>query len=84
MLFHVLRYVSLTFSSPTREGIKEVLKTLERDEIDILSYEMKTHHTNGGDMFTAMMRLKVKREHYQSRIVSFMTDFEGITIDNLE
>ena len=76
--------ISLTFSSPTREGIKEVLKTLERDEIDILSYEMKTHHANGGDMFTAMMRLKVKREHYQSRIVSFMTDFEGITIDNLE
>ena len=76
--------ISLTFSSPTREGIKEVLKTLERDEIDILSYEMKTHHANGGDMFTAMMRLKVKREHYQSRIASFMTEFEGITIDNLE
>lgn len=76
--------ISLTFSAPTREGIREVLSTLEKDVIDILSYDMKAHHTHDGDVYTATMRLKVKREHYQSRIVSFMTEFEGITIDNLE
>lgn len=76
--------LSLTFSSPTREGIKEVLKTLEKDKIDILSYEMKTQHAQNGDKYTATMMLKVRREHYQSRIVSFMTEFESITIDNLE
>lgn len=76
--------ISLTFSAPTREGIREVLTTIEKDKIDILSYEMKAHHTSDGDRYTATMCMKVKREHYQQRIMSFMTEFEGITIDNLE
>lgn len=76
--------ISLTFSAPTRDGIREVLSTLEKDSIDILSYDMKTQHTAEGDVYTVTMSMKVKREHYQSRIMSFMTEFEGIMIDNIE
>jgi len=76
--------ISLTFSSSTRDGIREVLSTMEKDAIEILSYDMKTQHTHDGDIYTAVMQIKVKREHYQARIVSFMTEFEGITIDNIE
>lgn len=76
--------IALSFSSSTREGIREVLTTMEKDAIEILSYDMKAKHTDGGDTYTATMRIKVKREHYQARIMSFMTEFEGITIDNIE
>lgn len=77
--------LSLTFSTSTRDGIREVLNTLEKDSIDILSYDMKTHHTAGqADTYTATMRMKVKRDHYKSRLMSFMTEFDGITVDNIE
>ena len=76
--------ISLTFSATTREGIREVLDTLQKETVDVLSYEMKTHRSSEGEVYTATMRLKVKRDHYQSRIMSFMTEFDGITIDNIE
>lgn len=78
------KQISLTFSAPTREGIRQVLDSLQQEHVEVLAYEMKTHRTADGDIYTATMRLKVKRNHYQSRIMSFMTDFDGITIDNLE
>lgn len=76
--------ISLTFSAPTREGIREVLATLEKEKVDILSYEMKTHRSGEQETYTATMQLKVKRDHYQARIMAFMTEFDGITIDNIE
>lgn len=76
--------ISLTFSAASRNEIREVLNKFEKAEIEILSYDMKTHHTANQEIYTATMRLKVKRDHYQSRIMSYMTEFEGIMIDNIE
>ena len=78
------KQISLTFSAPTREGIREVLDSIGREHAEVLAYEMKTHRSQDAETYTATVRLKVKRNHYQSRIMSFMTEFDGITIDNLE
>lgn len=78
------KQISLTFSAPTREGIRAVLDSIGREHAEVLAYEMKTHRSQDAETYTATVRLKVKRNHYQSRIMSFMTEFDGITIDNLE
>lgn len=76
--------ISLTISAPTRSGVRDVLETLGKEHVEVMSYEMKKHHTGDADSYTATMQLRVKRDHYQTRITSFMTEFDGITVDNIE
>jgi putative Mg2+ transporter-C (MgtC) family protein len=78
--------LTLTISSTSREGIREVLTKFEHDAVEVLSYEMKTHHHTTGDTYTATMGIKVKRDHYRSRFypMSLITEFDGITVDNVE
>jgi hypothetical protein len=78
--------LTLTISSTSREGIREVLTKFEHDAVEVLSYEMKTHHHTTGDTYTATMGIKVKRDQYRSRFypMSLITEFDGITVDNVE
>ncbi len=76
--------IALTISAATRDGIRDVLSTLQKEHVEVLSYEMKTDRSAPDASYTAVLQLRVKRNHYQARIMSFMTDFDGITIDNIE
>ncbi len=78
------RNISVTISATDKEKIKQVLNKLRTDNIEIDSYEMKEHQVSATTTYVASMELRVKRKRYQSRIIDFMDEFEGVDIESIE
>lgn len=79
-----LRSISITFSSASRENIRNVLERLKKEEIDIDSYSFKKNPSAGTLTYTMVMEIKVKRDHYQSSILQLMDEFDGVQVDTIE
>ena len=78
------RNMLITFLSPTSEGVAGVLRQLRADGIGISTYEMKEKQTPQGSQYQATVELKVKRDKYESQIVSLMERLNGMTIEHIE
>jgi putative Mg2+ transporter-C (MgtC) family protein len=78
------RSISVTFSSPSRESIKNVLLRMKDENSDIDTYNMQERRSSAGDIFVVTMEVKVKRVKYEARILDFMNEFDGVTIENIE
>jgi putative Mg2+ transporter-C (MgtC) family protein len=76
--------IAVTFSTHNKENITAVLNTMRAQNIDIDSYSMKQEKTAESVRYTVEMELKVKRNHYQSSIIKFMKDFDGVSIETIE
>lgn len=78
------RSISVTFSSPSRENIKSVLLRMKDENSDVDTYNMQERRSSAGDIFVVTMEVKVKRDKYEARILDFMNEFDGVTIENIE
>ena len=78
------RNISVTISTNQRDKIKDVLDKLRNDNVDIDSYEMKEQSTASNIKYVVSMELTVKRNRYQDNIISFMNNFDGVDIENIE
>jgi putative Mg2+ transporter-C (MgtC) family protein len=77
------RSISVTFSSPSRENVKAVLLRMKDEGAEVDSYDMQEKRSSGGD-YLVTMEVKVKRDKYEARILDFMSEFDGVTIENIE
>lgn len=78
------RAVTVTFSSPHKEYLRNVLEQIRNDGIEIESYSMENRHDANGHQYVAEMELRVRRYVYESRLMELMQDIDGITIENIE
>lgn len=76
--------ILLTFNSEHRENIHNVLHKMHEAGIDISSYEMQKKSTPSGNNYIVSMEIKVKREEYQMRIMQFMEQIDGVSVQNIE
>jgi putative Mg2+ transporter-C (MgtC) family protein len=78
------KIIEVTFSSPSKDNIQQILRTLKEKGVDIDLYEMQEKRTSGGDIYVVTMEAKVKRNQYQAQILNFMEHFEGASIESIE
>lgn len=78
------RAINVTVSSSDRSKIEQVLRHLRDVNVDIESYELKHNDCSSGTYFTATLELKVKRRQYEDRLMDFMSEFDGVSLDEIE
>ncbi len=76
--------ITLSFTAPSRDSVKEFLKMLKRDGMEVHTYELKDRLTSKGDFLDINMEVKVKRGFHTLRILDFMNDFSDVTISTTE
>lgn len=76
------RNISVTFSSQSKDVIRDVLERVKQESVDIYSYNMK--EPSGKNRFKVTMELKVKRYQYEMRMFDIISGFEGVDIENIE
>lgn len=78
------RYISVTYTSSTQESIKNVLSRMREDGTEIDSYKLQEKCSSAGSIYIVTMEVKVKRDKYEARIIDFMNEFDGVTIESIE
>ena len=54
------------------------------DCIELYSYELRDRRTSHGEMFEANIEMKVKRNNHNERLISYMEEFDDVTISSIE
>ena len=76
--------IVLTFSSTSKERIKEIVDQIKRDSVELFSYELKLRRNAQGEYYNAHIEIKVKRDNYNEVLMNRMSDFDDVTITRIE
>ena len=76
--------VQLTFQATSRESVKKVMEEIKHENLEIRTYELKDRRTSQGEIYEVSVELKVKRGHHNERILSYLDDFDDVTISSIE
>ena len=78
------RNIAITFTSPDRESIRQIIKSLRKEGSDIDSYDMKEKCSPTGCVYLVNMEMRVKRNQYEDRILDIISRLDGVTIEHIE
>lgn len=78
------RSIAVKFSSESLENVNAVIERLRRLHIELDSYKMEDKHTSTGVLYNVEMELKVMRKRFRRRILDILTEFEGVTVEEIE
>ena len=78
------RNIAMTFTSPDRENIRQIIQSLRQEGTDIDSYDMKEQCSSAGCVYLVNMEMRVKRSQYEDRILDIISRLDGVTIEHIE
>lgn len=78
------RHLNLSFISPDKEHIEKILQQLTNEKAIIKSYKIHPHDTTVGTSYSVQLDIIVKRNRFNNNILTFMSQFEGITVESIE
>ena len=78
------RNISITFSSPSIDNVRQVLDRMRQDDMVIDSYNMREKDGTSGLTYTVTVEVNVKRDRYDSRVLGIMKELDGIRIESIE
>ncbi len=78
------RNVSVRFTAPSKQHVSHVLEVLERSGVRIGSYSMERNDTGEEPSYTVSMDIRIRRDHYITRLLELMSDSDGVNIENVE
>ncbi len=76
--------MELSFSAPSRESVKKLLKQIKQDGMEVHSYELKDRRTSKEEFLEVSMEIKAKRGFHTLRVLDYMNDFSDVTISTIE
>ncbi len=77
--------ISIRFTSPSREVVRQVIDKMEHTGITIINYRMeKEDHHEDESCYIVTMELRAPREGYVTRMIEMTHDVEGFTLENME
>ena len=79
-----MKKIAVTFSTRSHDTIRQLLGELQADGIDFDNYEMKQNVVDGERQYEVTLELKLRRRNYRSRILSFVKEFNGVSIEVIE
>ena len=78
------RAISITFSSPDVDFIRDVLNRFRKEGMTFDSYNMREVQKGNDTFYSASVEVKVKRSHYEKRILRIMEELDGVKIESIE
>lgn len=78
------RTISITFSSPDVDFIRQVLDRFRKEGMTFDSYNMREVQKGSETFYSASMEVKVKRSHYEKRVLRIMEELDGVKIESIE
>ncbi len=78
------RAISITFSSPDVDFIRQVLNRFRKEGMTFDSYNMREVNKGDETFYSASIEVKVKRSHYEKRILRIMEELDGVKIESIE
>ena len=78
------RNISITFSSPSIDDVRQVLGRMRQDGMTIDSYNMREQEGTDGSTYTVTVEVNVKRNRYESRVLGIMEELDGVRIESIE
>lgn len=78
------RAISITFSSPDVDYIRQVLDRFRKEGMTFDSYNMREVQKGNDTYYSASLEVKVKRSHYEKRILRIMEELNGVKIESIE
>lgn len=78
------RNVSVTFSVPSKDIIRNILTRMKHENIEVFSYNMKESPEAEANRYHVSMELKVRRFQYEVGMFDIIGGFEGVEIENIE
>ena len=76
--------ITLSFSAPSRDRVKELIQRIKQDGMEIHSYELKDRRTSKGEFLEANIEVKAKRGHHTLNLLEYMNEFSDVTISTTE
>ena len=76
--------MELSFSAPSRDSVKKLLKQIKQDGMEVHSYELKDRRTSKEEFLEVSMEIKAKRGFHTLRVLDYMNDFSDVTISTIE
>lgn len=76
--------IELNFAAPSREAVKQLIKRIKTDGMEVHSYELRDRRTSQGEFLEVNLEIKAKRGLHTSRILDYMNDFSDVTISTIE
>lgn len=76
--------VVLTFTATSKQSVKRVLNQIKEDCLELYSYELKDRRTSHGEIFEASIEMKVRRGNHNERLITYMDEFDDVTVSSIE
>ena len=76
--------MELSFSAPNRDSVKQLLKRIKQDGMEVHSYELKDRRTSKEEFLEVNMEIKAKRGFHTLRVLDYMNEFSDVTISTIE
>lgn len=76
--------IELSFSAPSRDSVKELVKRIKQDGMEVHSYELKDRRTSKGEFLEANIEVKAKRGNHTLKLLDYMNGFSDVTISTIE
>ena len=76
--------VILSFSATSQDSVKQAVRELRLNCLDIISYELKERKTSQGVIFETNLSMKVKRDNRNEQLIEYLNEFDDVTISSIE
>ena len=74
----------LTFSAPSRDMVKELIKRIKLDGMEVHSYELKDRRTAKAEFLEATIEVRAKRGNHTLKLFDYTNEFTDATISPTE
>ena len=79
-----VRRISVKFSAPTQQEVDLIMQRLRRIGAEVENYKSEERPTASGPVQVVAIEVKILRRRYRRRLVDFMSEFDGVKIEEME
>lgn len=78
------KHISVTFSSLSKDMVTEIIDTLKNEGLEVKSYHIKHSYDDNATHYKMNVDINVRRNNFENIIKKILTDFDGVSIDEIE
>lgn len=79
-----MKKIAVTFSTRSHDIVRQLLSELQADGVDFDNYGMKQIVVDGERQYEVTLEMKLRRRNYRTRILDFVKEFNGVSIELIE
>lgn len=79
-----MKKIAVTFSTRSHDTVRQLLSELQTDGVDFDNYGMKQIVVDGERQYEVTLEMKLRRRNYRTRILDFVKEFNGVSIELME